>query len=354
MVTFEIAEATLRLEFEIPSATGGNKRSQQRLFMRVHVDGRGPYGYGEEAPHPVHGPRVETLVEQLRAPGVLETPGKRSPIADLALCDLLARRAGVPLWRHLGLPKPPTFLRTVRTIGGADLPVLVAMLQNAGDTPPKLKITRQTPWQSVMEAARDLGMKLALDPNGCWSREEASENCYRLEEFGANLLWIEQPSLNPSPWKKRAFDVLADDVVTGDFKDWESYDGIVVKPASIGLANAIRLCRKAAERKRRVVLGCHLQSSILTAASLHLGGFCAEPLADLDSALLVSGDPFTGVFITDANRLHLPTAPGLGVEPAADLDWQQLASIPMEPGALEKAVVASSALRRTGATPKVP
>ena len=92
-----------------------------------------------------------------------------------------------------------------------------------------------------------------------------------------------------------------------------------------------------------MVLGCHLQSSILTAASLHLGGFCAEPLADLDSALLVRDDPFDGILITDTNRLHLPTAPGLGVEPVSNLDWQKLVSIPLELGPLERAVVASAA-----------
>jgi L-alanine-DL-glutamate epimerase-like enolase superfamily enzyme len=60
----------------------------------------------------------------------------------------------------------------------------------------------------------------------------------------------------------------------------------------------------------QVMLGCMIESSLAITAAAHLA-----PLADhidLDGALLLSQDPFRGVYYEEA-RPVLPRDPGLGV-----------------------------------------
>ncbi len=56
-----------------------------------------------------------------------------------------------------------------------------------------------------------------------------------------------------------------------------------------------------------------IESSLGIAAALQLAGLADH--ADLDGALLLATDPFSGVE-RDGDRLSASTAPGLGVRPA--------------------------------------
>jgi L-alanine-DL-glutamate epimerase-like enolase superfamily enzyme len=60
----------------------------------------------------------------------------------------------------------------------------------------------------------------------------------------------------------------------------------------------------------KIMLGCMLESQILTTAAAHL-----SPLvdwADLDGPFLTARDPFDGIAY-DRGKLVLPDGPGLGV-----------------------------------------
>src|SRR5208337_2900532 len=72
----------------------------------------------------------------------------------------------------------------------------------------------------------------------------------------------------------------------------------------------------------KLMLGCMVESAILSTAAAHL-----SPLvdwADLDGPFLTAEDPFTGLRYDESGRLVIPDAPGLGVteslEPAVTVE----------------------------------
>ncbi len=118
---------------------------------------------------------------------------------DIALWDLLARRAGLPLWRLLGGfdPKVPCYM------GGIDLHLspdelrrdLDARLER-GYRAVKIKVGRADPAEDVarVEAARRHlgdGFPLMLDANMAWRADEAVRIARRLLPF--DPLWLEEP-----------------------------------------------------------------------------------------------------------------------------------------------------------------
>ena len=133
--------------------------------------------------------------------------GEPGPIAqsiagvDIALWDLAARRAGVPLWRMLGGvdPSVPVYASGLNP----DRPEQLALERQAeGHTAFKLKVGFGLERDmGNLRALRDtLGAKamLMVDANQAWSPEEAARCAPRLDAFG--LRWLEEPMRADMPW----------------------------------------------------------------------------------------------------------------------------------------------------------
>ena len=88
-------------------------------------------------------------------------------------------------------------------------------------------------------------------------------------------------------------------------------DGINVKLVKCGgIRGALEMIHTARALNLKVMLGCMVESAILSTAAAHL-----SPLvdwADLDGPFLVARDPFAGMTY-DAGQIVLPAGPGLGV-----------------------------------------
>lgn len=120
---------------------------------------------------------------------------------DIALWDLKARRAGLPLWRFLGGFDP----RVSCYAGGIDLDFTVdALLEQAdrfrseGFRAIKMKVGRPRLAEDVERVARmreHLGddFPLMVDANMRWSADQAVRAARALEPF--NLVWIEEPTI---------------------------------------------------------------------------------------------------------------------------------------------------------------
>lgn len=120
---------------------------------------------------------------------------------DIALWDLRARRARLPLWRLLGGfdPQVPVYA------GGIDLDFSVQQLldqadrfQDAGFRAIKMKAGRPALRQDVerVRAMREhLGddFPLMVDANMKWSADQAIRAARALQDF--NLLWLEEPTI---------------------------------------------------------------------------------------------------------------------------------------------------------------
>ena len=77
-----------------------------------------------------------------------------------------------------------------------------------------------------------------------------------------------------------------------------------------GIRGALAMIHTARAMGLKIMLGCMLESQVLTSAAAHL-----SPLvdwADLDGPFLTAGDPFTGISY-EGGKIVLPDGPGLGV-----------------------------------------
>ena len=324
------------------AAPFGISRWTHSEFHRFVVELRqgGFVGYGEAAPNArygedraqdmdlltdwapeiadLEGPAgVEMYCESLAGAGV---PALRAGLSAAAW-DLAGKQAGEPVWRMLGLVRPS--VRTSYTIAiGAPEEMLAQARAAAAFRTLKIKLG----FDGDLELARRLKSELPevtfrYDANEGWDRERAAAALAVLEDLGAEL--VEQPlpasDTEGMAWLKERTTVplLADEAVLSlDDLDavGEAYDGVVVKLAKAGgIAAAFALISACTELGLRVLLGCMVESSLGIAAGLQLAGLA--DYVDLDGALLLAEDPFTGIQV-DGDVLTASEAPGLGVRPA--------------------------------------
>ncbi|WP_158044338.1 mandelate racemase/muconate lactonizing enzyme family protein [Skermanella pratensis] len=124
---------------------------------------------------------------------------------DMALWDLKARRAGLPLWRLLGGydPRVPCYA------GGIDLELpLDALLRQTDDNLAKgfraikMKVGRRNLFEDVervaaMRAHLGQGFPLMVDANMKWGVDEAIRAARALQPF--DLTWLEEPTIPDDP-----------------------------------------------------------------------------------------------------------------------------------------------------------
>jgi L-alanine-DL-glutamate epimerase-like enolase superfamily enzyme len=122
---------------------------------------------------------------------------------DIALWDLAARRAGVPLWRHLGGTSP-----SVRAYASGINPEapgeLAAQCRAQGHRAFKLKVgfgeTRDLANLREMRATLGDDATLMADANQAWDFAQASSMVERMEPF--RLAWLEEPLRADRPWEE--------------------------------------------------------------------------------------------------------------------------------------------------------
>ena len=124
---------------------------------------------------------------------------------DMALWDLKARRAGLPLWRLLGGydPRVPCYAGGI----DLDLPLDALLRQTDGNLAKgfraiKMKVGRKNLFEDVERVARmrdHLGQDfpLMVDANMKWGVDEAIRAARALQPF--DLTWLEEPTIPDDP-----------------------------------------------------------------------------------------------------------------------------------------------------------
>jgi L-Ala-D/L-Glu epimerase len=243
---------------------------------------------------------------------------------DIALHDLAAKAAGVPLYRFLGLSAdvPPTDF----TIG-IDRPEVVAERASRAARFPALKIKLGGPADlQTLEAVRAVyGGPIRVDANTGWTPEDALALLPDLERLGVEL--IEQPfrahRLDQLRWlqERSALPIVADEsAVTYDALEGllGVVAGVNVKLAKCGgVGPAKRMLVRARELGLRTFLGCMEETSVGIAASAAVASLA--DWVDLDGNLLLDADPFEGLELGPDCRWRFGEGAGLGVSrrPAA-------------------------------------
>jgi L-Ala-D/L-Glu epimerase len=245
---------------------------------------------------------------------------------DIALWDLLAKRAGLPLYQLLGLPKRS--VPTSVTIGINPPEVTKERVPDIlKRTRAKcLKIKLGSPqgrdhdkehFLAAKESSAPYGSILRVDANGGWTVGEAIMMIEWLAEQGVD--YVEQPLAEgeegglPEVFSKRKLPIYVDESCrwSSDIPKWaEHVDGINLKLMKCGgITEALRIVATARAYNLKTMIGCMSESSVAIAAGAAIGALFDH--IDLDSHLNLNSDPAEGAPIIDGVIVPLDV-PGHG------------------------------------------
>ncbi|MFZ5980615.1 MAG: enolase C-terminal domain-like protein [Candidatus Zixiibacteriota bacterium] len=156
---------------------------------------------------------------------------------------------------------------------------------------------------TVIEALSNVHDRdIRVDANGAWSCEQAEEMIFRLANAGVTV--IEQPTdvefIKEWPHlrgKNEEVELFFDEGMNS-LEDYKSYadlvQGVNIKMEKCGgILKAVEIARVVREDKKKIMLGCMLESSVGIAQSLYMSSMA--DYWDLDGPLLLEDDIATGI-----------------------------------------------------------
>jgi len=334
VLTLQLQELELPLVHPFKIARSEESVARTLIFR---VAWRELEGLGESAPTPRYVESIESIRQwyncnTLRAgtPFRLETLLEGIPLAarcglDIALHDLIGKDMGKPLYELLGLDPLKTPL-TSFTIGISDPALTLKKIAEIGDHPiMKVKLglgSAQEQVETIELIRSHYRGTVRIDANEGWTPEAAVHILTQLERY--DIEFCEQPIPAGSPEKLRYIKerVRIPIVTDEDSRDasdlpalYGCVDGINVKLVKCGgIRGALAMIHTARAMKLKIMLGCMVESAVLSTAAAHL-----SPLvdwADIDGPFLTAHDPFAGVTYQHG-KLVLPDKAGLGVRELA-------------------------------------
>lgn len=331
---FWTCELNLVHRFSISGREGSRLR---RVVIVQLTDADGVTGLGEGAPASTYGESAATataFLEKVDAGKLsfgdiagsmraLEAVGPKEMAAkcalNIALLDGAAQRAGQAVCDFIGIGFREKHHITSVTIG-IDTPEIIRQKTAEAAPYPALKLKLGDPADrqnlaAVREVAPD--KPLRVDANEGWkTKEQALEMIEWLAKDG-RIQFVEQamPHQTPAPdlvWlKARSPLPLFADESYHTAKDAarcaECFHGVnvkLVKTAGISGAHEALVAARSAGLK--TMIGCMVETSILTSAGAHLANL--SDYLDLDGNLLITNDPYSGV-TSEKGVLSFATAP---------------------------------------------
>jgi L-alanine-DL-glutamate epimerase-like enolase superfamily enzyme len=359
----------LRWPVQVPVRTSfGVMHDRPAVLVRVE-DGEGAFGWGEAwCNFPACGAEHRArLVETVLAPLVVGRSfvsaraafldltrqtavlaiqsGEPGPIAqaiaaiDIAMHDLAARRAGLPLWRHLlganrpaGASAAPEVAVYASGINPERPGETVAALRRAGHTAFKLKVgfgpTRDAENLGAVRAAAGASAMVMVDANQAWDLDTAVDMSRTLVEHSP--AWLEEPLRADRPWSEwqrlaqatsiplaagenvsgsEAFDAViasrAIAIVQPDLAKWGGVSGMLEVSDRIAAAG-LRFCPHYLGAGIGLLASAHVVASRGSAAGLLEVDSNQNPLRTHLCPALAT---------LRAGRIALDERPGLGVIP---------------------------------------
>lgn len=320
-----VAFRTLYLKKRFPLAISrGVIEGAENLFVSVTADGL--TGWGEVAPGPSEGAaspaEAEAMLRDFCAGGIEADAihdvwghARAAGVApcalaglDMALWDLKAKQAGMPLHRLLGLARRgvPTSL----TVGINPPEVVrerVPLLLAQGARALKIKLgspegieADKAMYAAVLEATGEADVVLRVDANGGWSLDDARHMMRWLADRRAE--YVEQPLVEgaedqlPHLFRDRPLPIFVDEScrLSGDIPGFaDRVDGVNLKLMKCGgITEALRIVATARAHGLGTMIGCMGESAVSIAAGASIGALF--DYIDLDSHLNLDPDPADG------------------------------------------------------------
>lgn len=329
------------------------------VLVIIHTD-EGPTGFGECSPFmSINGESMDTcfVVGQYFAKlfkgrnaltiaervadmdGLIYGNSSIKSAFDMALYDIAAQHAGIPLYQYLGGDKSKTIITDYTvSIGTPEKMAEDALkIKNEGYPAIKIKLGKHGPAdvERIRAIRRVVGndIPLRIDANQGWSVEEAIETLQALANY--NIQHCEEPIPRwdfmqlPHVRKASPIPIMADESC-GDHHDAGrllyigACDMFNIKLGkSGGINKALKMVRLAEAANMHLQVGAFMESRLAMTAFAHFA-LCSPMIQhfDFDTALMFSDDPVSGGIKYHANGvIHLPETAGLGA--SVGKDWLQ-------------------------------
>lgn len=227
---------------------------------------------------------------------------------DMALWDLRAKQADMPLYRLLGLARRGVVSSLTVGINPPDVVrERVPLLLARGAKALKIKLgstdgieADKAMFTAVQETAAGSDAALRVDANGGWSLADARHMMGWLAARGVE--YIEQPLVQgaedqlPDLFRDRALPIFVDESCrfSSDIPAFaHCVDGVNLKLMKCGgITEALRIVATARAHGLKTMIGCMGESSVSIAAGASLSALF--DYIDLDSHLNLDPDPATG------------------------------------------------------------
>lgn len=325
------------LPFVYPFTISRGTKTHQPTLV-VELEHMGIKGYGEAPAIPYYNISVDKMIADIEAKKTfIEKYAFTEPerywhylhhllpknnflvcALDIAAWDLYGKIRNEPLYKLWGLD-PTTSPLTDYTIG---IDTLGNMLKKIDENPwPIYKVKLGTPEDiKIIRAIREKTKAgIRVDANAGWSLSDARTLIGQLQELDVEL--IEQP-LPSESWSEMnelfaqsEIPLIADEscVTEHDVERCsKSFHGINIKLTKCGgITPARRMIQSARKMGLKIMIGCMNETTIGTAAIIHL--LPGLDYADADGPKLLAQDIATGLVYNDGH-ISVSESPGLGIE----------------------------------------
>ena len=247
---------------------------------------------------------------------------------DIALWDLTAKKAKLPLKDLLGLPKPK--VPTSITVGINPPEIVKERVEMIISNPQvrALKVKLGSPegieydkliYSQVIESTKKSNIAIRVDANGGWSLDEAKLMMKWLAERNAE--YIEQPLVEGDEdklkflFKGRPLPIFIDEscrFAEDVANNYQHVDGVNLKLMKCGgITEALKILNVAKSHGLKTMIGCMSESSVSISAGASITGII--DYVDLDSHYNLNPDPSEGTLMIDGVTM-IKSLPGHGAK----------------------------------------
>jgi len=224
----------------------------------------------------------------------------RSALSGMLLHYLSGESKRYP-WEILQLATP-VGIKSSFTIAIAGKDEMIAAIKNCDCSIIKIKMGNDEDI-NLLEALNQItGKEIRIDANGGWPLAKAEEMIFHLSRQGIRV--IEQPTeiKHVKEWKHLKgksdnIELIADEGINilSDYQEIAEYlDGVNIKMEKCGgILEGMKIANKAQQEKKKVMLGCMVESSVGISQSVYMSSLA--DYFDLDGPQLLESDIAEGI-----------------------------------------------------------